>query len=116
MKMYQSLFGAAILGSLLVASAQASASAPFEAPVVTRPVSPTDINPRYKDKTINLIITVDANGRARDIKLLQVNDENLRKSLSAAVSQWQFAPGRRNGAAVAMRVVLPVQLVESSSS
>ncbi|MDI1336536.1 MAG: energy transducer TonB [Lacunisphaera sp.] len=92
----------------------AAAASKFEAPVVTKVVSPTGLASRYKGETLELTFTVSADGKTHNIGLLHVSDEQLTQSMIAAVSQWEFTPGRRNGTPVSTRVVLPIELVERS--
>ena len=92
----------------------AAAIARFEAPVLTKVVSPTGLAERYKGESVKLTFTVSPDGKAHDIGIMHVSDEQFTKSMVSAVSQWQFTPGRKNGTPVTTRVVLPIQLVERS--
>ncbi len=116
---------ASLLGGLLSSPAVASAatastqvaSAPgFVAPAPATVVHPTGLLPRFKDARVVLALTVDAAGRPQNINIVSPADESLAKQLLPAVAQWQFSPARENGVAVAVRVRLPLKLVEGADS
>jgi len=113
---------AIILGGVLSSSAFATTASShanvakavaFEAPVVEKMVSPTGLSRRHENATVTLSMNVDEKGQASNIRL-RGNDASLERSLVAAVSQWQFAPAKKNGVAVPSKIVLPVELVERS--
>lgn len=118
MKLKSIIAAAALLGvmstsafALTTVAAPGKAAAPsLEKPVLAKVVNPTKLPLSFLDKTVTLNFTVDAQGRAHDINVMWQADSALRRSLVAAVSQWQFTPARKNGQAVAARVTLPVQL------
>lgn len=114
---------AIVLGGVLSSSAFATTasshanvakSVAFEAPVLEKMVSPTGLSRRHEGATVTLSMTVDDKGQPSDIRV-QGNDQNLTRSLVSAVSQWQFAPAKKNGVAVESKIVLPVELVEQRS-
>ena len=86
-----------------------------EAPVVTKMVSPSGLSRRYEGATVTLWLNVDEKGQPSDIRV-QGNDRSLTRSLVSAVSQWQFAPAKKDGVAVPAKIMLPVELVESLRS
>ena len=86
----------------------------FEAPVVEKVVSPTGLSSTLKGSTVTLSMTIDDKGQPSDIRV-SGNDRKLTRSMVAAVSQWQFAPAKKNGVAVPSRIVLPVELTEERS-
>ena len=86
----------------------------FEAPVVAKLVSPTGLSPRHKGTTVTVTMTIDDKGQPSNISV-HGNDAKLKKSLVAAVSQWEFTPAKKNGVAVSSRVVVPVELTEGNS-
>jgi TonB family protein len=86
----------------------------FEAPVVAKVVSPTGLSRRHEGATVTLTMTVDDKGQPSNIEV-RSRDANLKQSLVAAVSQWQFTPAKKNGVAVPSRIVVPVELIEGRS-
>jgi TonB family protein len=86
----------------------------FEAPVVAKIVSPTGLSSTLKGSTVTLSMTIDEKGQPSDIHV-SGHDPKLTRSMVSAVSQWQFAPAKKNGVAVPSRIVLPVELAEGRS-
>jgi hypothetical protein len=117
MKTPRFVASAALLGSLLSYPVQA-AIAPIELhplprteiPVPTKIVNPLGVPAQYEDAIIKLSFTVDTAGVPRDIRVQDVADPALTDSLVSALVQWRFNPGRRDGVAVSMNVVLPLEL------
>ncbi len=125
MKNRNILLAAALAGGLLSASAyattaaahhQSTAALKIEAPVPVRIVSPERLPRSAAGSIVTLSLTIDADGRPHDIKVVSRGDHGLTKSLQAAVSQWQFAPARRDGVAVPVKVLLPLELIEAENS
>lgn len=87
----------------------------FEAPVVAKLVSPTGLSQQHKGTTVTVSMTIDDKGQPCEINV-HGNDAKLKRSLVAAVSQWQFTPAKKNGVAVSSHIVVPVELVDSRSS
>jgi len=73
-----------------------------------------EISQRHAGQTVDLEFTVNEAGKPTDIAVRQNVDKDLAATLQAAVAQWQFAPARIDGRAVARRVVLPLRIVDSS--
>jgi TonB family protein len=88
-----------------------AAPARFEAPAPLEVVSPTRLSYDHEGQTYNVALTIDETGRAHNIRILSKHDDNLRKSLVAAMKQWQFKPATKNGTPVSAKVILPVQLI-----
>lgn len=125
MKTKYIVLATALLGGLLSASAFATTTAAhnqtiaalrFDAPVPARIVHPTDLPNSAKGATVMLSLTIDAAGQPHDIRIVSRGDRELTKSLVSAVSQWQFTPARKDGTAVTVKVLLPIELVEASAS
>lgn len=111
----KNLFLAAILTGALLSSASAftpKAPAEFVSPAPTRVVAPVNLPRSHLGAIVTLRLTVDADGRPHNIQLLSERDESLARQLAAAVSQWQFSPARRDGAAVSATIELPLELIE----
>jgi TonB family protein len=114
---------AIVLGGVLSSSAFATTASShasvakavaFEAPVIEKIVSPTGLSRQHEGSTVTVSMTIDEKGQPSNIRVMG-NDAKLTRSLSAAVSQWQFSPAKKNGVAVPAKVVLPVELVEARS-
>ena len=122
MKMIKMLFGAALVGGVLSSSALAYTEQPSAWPQAARPgvpaiakvVSPTGLPQRYEGETVNVSLTVDAMGQPRHIRVLNTADATLTKSVTAAVSQWQFTPVQKNGVPVSTKVLLPLKLISGT--
>jgi TonB family protein len=73
---------------------------------VTKPALIGKIEPEYSEAarvlkhqgTVRLNITVDVDGRAKDIQVVQGLGLGLDEKAVEAVTQWQFRPGESNGA------------------
>src|SRR5437868_3598036 len=122
MKTIKMLFGAALVGGVISTSAFAYTETPSAwpqaarpgVPTVTKVVNPTGLPQRFEGATVHVSFTVDPTGQPRNIRLLDESDANLAKSLTVAVSQWQFAPVQKNGVPVSTKVLLPLKLVSGS--
>lgn len=88
-----------------------AAPARIEAPAPIEVVQPTRLSYDHEGKTFNVALTIDEHGRAHNIRILSKHDDNVRKSLVAAMKQWQFKPATRNGTPFTQKVILPVQLI-----
>lgn len=124
MNLKRLILSAALMGGVIATSAHATTTdahaaitkaAAFEAPVVSKVVSPTGLSRRLEGAVVTLSLTVDANGQPSDIKVVSHGDRALTSNLVSAVSQWQFTPAKKNGVAVPSKIVLPVELVETNS-
>jgi TonB family protein len=115
---------AAILGGFVSSSAFAAqadtkivtatidaAPARVEAPVPLEVVGPTRLAAYLEGRTFDVAMTIDANGRAQNIRILTRHDDDLRRSLVTAMKQWQFKPAMKNGTPITQKVILPVQLI-----
>jgi TonB family protein len=85
---------------------------PSRAPGVVAPSALTQSQPLYTaaamrakvQGTVSMDVTVDADGRVRDVMVTESLDPDLDASAVAAVSQWVFRPGTLDGVAVPVRV------------
>ena len=122
MKIKSLVIATALASSLFAASAHAftldanGKSVPhLQVPVPAKIVSPTGLPCGLKGAKVTLKLTIDAAGQPHDITIVTGDTPMLRRSLVAAVSQWQFAPARRNGVPVSTKVVMPLRLEETGS-
>jgi protein TonB len=64
-------------------------------------------------QAVQVEFVVDTTGHTSEISVKSTNDRDFAEAVADAVKQWQFTPAQHNGAPVAMRVVLPVRVVET---
>jgi len=76
--------------------------------VVSPQVSGYDIG-----SVVQVEFVVNTAGHTEDISVKSASDREFAEAVVDAVKQWQFTPAQRNGAPVAMKVVLPVRVVET---
>jgi TonB family protein len=82
-----------------------------EMPVPLEVVVPTAKT--RSDASVELTFVVNSDGTPMDIAVKSASDQSLVAPTKEAVSHWKFAPAKRNGEAVARKVVLPVRYVVS---
>ncbi|HEV2699066.1 MAG TPA: energy transducer TonB, partial [Terriglobales bacterium] len=83
---------------------------------VSAPRATYDPNPEYSDEarrakyqgTVVLSLIVDASGHAKDIHVARSLGMGLDEKAMEAVQKWQFAPGVKDGHAVATQVNIEV--------
>lgn len=119
------LLGAALLGAFFASASAATQADAFPSSVPEREeffrpspvkiVSPAAVPRRYRSETVRVGFTVDAAGRVRHAQLLSPRDPILEKHLLPALAAWKFSPAKRNGQAVTVDVVLPLQLVDEAA-
>lgn len=109
------LFTSVSARPLNATGAEVSAPERFSAPKPTSIVGFTDMPPNYFGSTVRVKLTVDEAGQAQDIRVIAVRDKVLTQSLVSALSQWKFAPARKNGEPVSALVEIPLRLVEDSA-
>jgi|SRR5580658_10432641 protein TonB len=81
-------------------------------PVPIAVVSPT-VGGYDIGSTVKVEFVVDTAGHTQDISIQSASDRSLAEAVVDAVKQWQFTPAQRNGAPVAMKVILPVRVIET---
>lgn len=121
MKTQKFVLAAAVLGLLstaafattVAAHNQTLATIKFEAPAPAKVVNPTGLSRRAEGSTVTLHMTIDAAGQAHDIKVVSRGNDAVARSVVAAVAQWQFSPGRKNGTPVPTKVELPVEIARN---
>ncbi|HEY1794057.1 MAG TPA: TonB family protein [Opitutaceae bacterium] len=62
---------------------------------------------------VKVEFVVDTTGHASSISVLSGTDRAFAQAVVDAVRQWEFTPAQHNGAPVAMKVILPVHVVET---
>ncbi len=93
-----------------VAPAKAAEPVKFEAPSLSKFIAPVMLPTRHEGSMVNLSMTVDANGKPTHVRVKGASDQDAYKHLIATVSQWEFAPARKNGKAVSSKVELPLEV------
>ncbi len=78
-------------------------------PVPLEVVSP--ISAAGSKGMVELTFTVDAQGKPTEIAVKSITGSVPTDGVKDAVSQWKFAPAKRNGEPVARKVLLPVRFV-----
>lgn len=79
-------------------------------PVPVSTVSPTLVPRLYADCTVQVEMTIDANGVPHQVEPGPGVAPDLARRLLPAVSQWRFAPAQQDGRPVPLHVILPVKL------
>lgn len=80
----------------------------YPAPVSV--VSPTGLPREFEGATVTFAFTVDEKGVPHNISSEGYLPSRLTEKLIPVLAQWRFKPATKNGVAVPMRVVLPIQL------
>lgn len=83
---------------------------------VSAPVVLAKVDPEYSEEarkakysgTVLLSVIVDAEGRARDVRVTKSLGLGLDEKAMEAVLKWKFRPGSRNGIAVNVRALIEV--------
>jgi TonB family protein len=73
-----------------------------------------EVEPRFAGQQVTLEFVVDTTGKPTSITSTTPGaNAELVAAITSAVEQWKFSPAMVNGAAVAKKVVLPVNIVDS---
>lgn len=64
----------------------------------------------HDGSTVRVKLTIDEQGTPSDVLVLFPHDPQLKRNIVEAVEQWTFEPAKKNGEAVKVRVVMPIQL------
>lgn len=75
------------------------------------------MNSRVRSKapgTVYIIFVVDESGRVQEPQIQKASDPVFERPALAAVKQWKFEPGRRNGEAVRFRMRVPITFPKGS--
>lgn len=105
----QLAFGSETAEQAYVASYQGRTDLPVPVEVV-KPVVP----PLHGGRTVSVQCVVDESGTPRQVAVCDRDsvDRDLTMAVVAAVVQWRFQPLRRDGVAVATRVIIPFKIVD----
>ncbi len=110
MKIQSVIATAALLGVLSSASALTTTAVSFEAPVPIKTIQPIELPSSHRGSEVSLSLTVDATGKPSNVRVANVRDQAAYRRIIATVSQWQFAPARKNGVAVPAKIQLPLEV------
>ena len=80
-------------------------------PVPVTVVSPA-VGPEYNGASVQLEFVVDAAGKPAEFSIKSATDDVLATAVVKAVKQWRFLPAEVDGKPVAMKVSLPVRVVD----
>lgn len=78
-------------------------------PVPVAVVSPS-VSPDYAGAKVDVAFTVDAKGTPTGLKVVSSPDAAIAKAVTDAVKKWRFTPAKKDGVAVATKVVLPIRI------
>ena len=118
MKSSVKFLASALLTSALLASSAlalpyqdvtAAAKKKLTAPQHTDIVAPA-ISSAEAGQSIRVRLTIDEQGQASDVRVLSSVDRALNRRIVKAVEQWQFEPALRDGKAVKVRALMPIEL------
>ena len=84
-------------------------------PVPITVVSP-DVGGYDVGKSVQVEFVVDTTGHTSGINIKSASDRDFAEAVVDAVKQWRFTPAQHNGAPIAMKVILPVRVVESAKT
>jgi len=84
-------------------------------PAPIKVVSP-DVDSEYAGTTVELVFTVDASGVPHHIAVRTPVDRELARVLTDAVQYWRFAPELHAGQPLTTTIVLPIRIVDESTS
>lgn len=92
----------------------AAADAKMEPPVPVRTVDPEYPRDLLRERVNGLVMikcTVDENGNVLAPEVVKSSNEAFEKPALEALARWKFKPAKQDGAAVAMKVSIPIRFV-----
>lgn len=101
-----------LLVALLVAALPARAETKAEPPVPVRtvkPLYPDDMRREGISGMVMLKCTVDEQGNVNDPEVVKSSHESFSQPAIDALRKWKFKPARQDGAAVAMKINIPIR-------
>lgn len=84
----------------------------LEPPVPVRTVAPDfpeDLKRSGTSGVVTVSILIDEKGNVQDPKVVKTTHEGFSQPAMDALAKWKFKPAKQAGAAVAMRVSIPIQ-------
>jgi periplasmic protein TonB len=108
------------LSRLLIVTLLASAMPVLAEPKTEPPVPVRTVKPEYPlqqrrdgvSGVVTITCTVDEQGNVIDPEVVKSSHEAFEKPALEALMKWKFKPARQGGAAVAMKVSIPIRFVQ----
>jgi protein TonB len=100
--------------ALFVASAIIVSAQAVEPPVPVRTVAPefpTEMRAQRVSGVVTVSVQIDESGNVTDSTVEKSSNPAFDPAAVAAVRKWKFKPAKKDGAAVAIRVSIPVKFV-----
>lgn len=97
-----------LLAALPVARAEEPAGSP-EATRTVAPEHPPELLARKVAGEAEIECVVGVDGRVSEARVASASQPEFGEAALAAVKQWEFKPGRKDGNPVAMRVTIPIE-------
>lgn len=101
---------ALFLSSAVLASAQSAVEPPVPVRTVA-PQFPTEMRSQRVSGVVTVSIQIDEQGNVTDSMVEKSSHPAFDPAAVAAVRKWKFKPAKKDGAAVAVRVSIPVKFV-----
>lgn len=98
-----------------MAALPAFAQTKTEPPVPVRTVQPVYPTELYRDGVAGVVTvkcTVDEKGNVTETEVVKSSHEAFEQPAVEALQKWKFKPARQDGAAVAMKVSIPIKFVQ----
>jgi protein TonB len=95
----------------------ATAAEGMEPPVPVRtvpPVFPEDMRRDGISGVVTVSILIDEKGNVQEPKVIKTSHDSFSQPAMEALAKWKFKPAKQAGAAVAMRVNIPIQFTNKS--
>ena len=84
----------------------------MEPPVPVRtvpPVFPDEMRRNGTSGVVTVSILIDEKGNVQEPKVVKTSHEAFSQPAMDALAKWKFKPAKQGGAAIAMRVNIPIQ-------
>ena len=84
----------------------------LEPPVPVRTVAPdfpNDLRNRGISGVVMVNVLIDTQGNPQDLKVAKSSNSAFEEPAVEALKKWKFKPAERDGAIVALRVVIPIR-------
>jgi TonB family protein len=83
----------------------------YEPPRLIRNIAPIYPPAAGKAGHVNVGVIIDPTGRIKDARVISSTDPVFEAAALAAVKQWRFTPGRKDGQPISMSFIFPVDFV-----